>query len=418
MEIFWRITLILIFTAFLFIAAACSRRAADAVPYAYTHTPEPSPVAAVNHPPETTPQPAAPIPSPTPPPPERRIMHTPYLVRLEPYQDGLYTDGMNTFQFMEDGTVQARIWDSPRTITLGTKSPPARDLSALRDTDDFRLVSEMAASYMEWEMEWGEHWGERFQIIHEEDGYFFIHKNNTHGGGSGESYVHAEEAYFFRVNANGSIVDLSHAVDVHIIWHDGYFYFVELAGGIFWTHGTGKIVRVDMNGGGRTYIVDELTIGPFQIIDERIFFSDLYGVVYSVDLDGNDRAAVCDRIAPTYHRPGLAFYGSTIINRFWGRLGYGFGTFVLPNELTRPAIMCRTGRCLITFPEKLTGRDPYTVIVWGYERPEEIDNPWASNTKFLILRSNRDGSYWVYSRRCLHEQYPYVFRGAREQLSR
>jgi len=325
-----------------------------------------------------------------------------------PYTGDLYTDGMNTFLFMEDGTVEVDILHG-RNIILDHKPPQTMQLSKFYDTDDFRLVSEIAASYMGWE-----HWDGMFQIIYVQGDNFILHRDGTRGGGSGESFYHADDAHLFQVSTDGDVMDFGQLRAVHIIWHDEFLYYMELADRILGTHGTGSIMRIDANGGNKTVIVDEITIGPFQIVNGRIFYSNLYGVVYSVDLNGNDKIAIDDRIAPRYHRPGLAFYGSTIINRFWGSFGFSISTGVFPNDLTRPAIFCLNGGCLITFPHELVGLDPYTVIVWGYENPENADS-WPGSRLFMIIRSNNDDSYWIYSRRCMHNWHAEAFIWAREQ---
>jgi len=320
---------------------------------------------------------------------------------------------MNTFEFMPDGTIQVNMLYGG-SFTLDTKPPEPTSFAEYYETEEFLQAARAAAIVMGWAefFTWDTIW-EWFQIIHIEDGNFYFHHNGTGGGGSGESFFHAYDARFFRVNAEGEVMDFGPIRAIHIIWHEGYFFFMQLEDRILMTPGTGRILRVDPSGENTKVIVDEIAFGPFQIADNRLFYTSLSGIIYAVDLDGSNKTAICTRIAPRYHRPRLNFYGNTIIHDSWMRLGYGIGAWFSINDHANPAIMCITGGCLVTFPPELTGYDPYTVITWSYESEYST----FGGAKFLIMRSKNDGSYWVYVRTCWHDFYSDLFEFAQEQHS-
>jgi len=346
---------------------------------------------------------------------ERGWLNTPYLVRLKPYIDGKYTDGMNVFAFAEDGAVEVLRYMGNDWFALNRPSPP------LWEIDDIEALKDAAnlASY-----ETGFYWMDAdtfpglWQVIYADGGTFFLHMEPL-AGGSGEWFAFRDGAVFVSANANGDFKDLGRGA-IHIIWHDGYFYFVDLIE-IRGTPGVGPIGRMDMNGENKTIIVDEVTLGPFQIANDRIFFSSLYdGAAYSVDLNGNDRQAVNEIISPRYHRPWLEFYGRAIINRAWLSSGYTVGTSLgsRPSGWSNPAIMCLDGCCLITFPNELRGMDPFAVIAWGngFDEDDEMYELTSTIGHFVVLQSNFDDSLWVHHMRHQFHEIDGVFGYVREQL--
>jgi hypothetical protein len=224
-----------------------------------------------------------------------------------------------------------------------------------------------------------------FRIAHIDGDDWYVYYNPG-GGGSGEAFHTATYSSFLRVNPNGDVFNFGDLGAAHVVWHGGYFYYIQLTDGIFFTPGVGRIMRVNMDGSNVTAIVNDPVYGPFQITQNRIFFSCLAtGAAYSTDLLGGGKTPVGSRIAPDFHRVHLEFYGDFVISRFWNNPGFSMGVFVMPNEhLASPAIMDAQGNSLITFPNELRGENAYEVINW--------------NNHQLFLRSARDGSYWLYNR--------------------
>ena len=344
---------------------------------------------------------------------ERDWLATPYLVRLLPYWDNRYTDGMNIFTFAEDGGIYVQLYQGGEFALDVAISPQQWEF----DAETVNKLGLIAASSLDmgwWVIEALDY---PHQLVHIEDSTYFFHFTSP-GGGSGEAFWSRDMTRFGSVCVDEYFTDLGVGAE-HIVWHNGYFYFLDMIDThIYWTPGVGTIGRMNMDGSNRITIVDSMTIGPFQIIDERIFFSCLdSGLAYSTDLIGSDRQAICERIVPRYHRIWLESYGSTIINRAWMSAGYGMGIIVAPSDLSNPAIMCADGGCLVTFPHELRGHDPFRVMAYGYANHE-----WSSsNGYFMVLRSNIDGSLWVYHRSCTHWAEHLggastVFGGARAQM--
>ena len=342
----------------------------------------------------------------------RAWIYPPSLTRLTPYIGGSYTDGQNTYLFKDDGIVliNAQFGSNYTIFALDNMQNLPSDLSGFYDTEELLKATEIVAYHMD-----DRGWDGNVQIIHVDGDTFFLHFNRTGGGGSGESFFHREDAFFFKVNiSDRSFKDFGEIGAVHIIWYDGYFYYMDLIGYIGGTPGTGKIMRMDMDGANKKVIVDEITMGPFSIGNGRVFFSNLAdGIAYSVDLDGNDKTPVNERIVPRYHRAWLEFYGSSILNRAWQDIGYSFGIFVMPSTWSHPAIMCLEGCCLAVFPNELRGDDPFRIINWGYY---DYQTWWHGSPFFMVLQSNVDGSFWVYSRGCRNAFYASFFEYPREQL--
>ena len=188
---------------------------------------------------------------------------------------------------------------------------------------------------------------------------------------------------------------------------------MDLTGGILFTPGTGTIMRMNMDGSNKRTIVSEIVCGPFQITDGRLYYSRLAdGKTYSVRMDGKGRQLVESRIAPDYHRIGLEFCGDVIISRYWQHPGYEQGPWPVPNDYATPAIMDANGYNLITFPVELCGANAYEVINWG---GSDSSNRYYYH---LIIKSNYDGSYWVYSKRGNSSDYAPgqgIYEYAREQ---
>ena len=83
------------------------------------------------------------------------------------------------------------------------------------------------------------------------------------------------------------------------------------------------------------------------------------------------------------------------------------------DSLTGPAIMDINGNALLTFPEELTGTDGYEVINWYDAR----DNSYGSGSPFLLLKSTRTGSYWIYLRWPPWTLFPEALEFARDQYA-
>ena len=421
-----RAYLITIALSLVFLLASCAAPSADImppepdVPESYVpSSPSASPVPPVSqttpgHIPEQDPHDIDPKP-PSIPEDERRYLYEPYLVKLEPYTNGSYTDGSNTFVFNDDGTVLCwfsyvystknihyfvfekkeiikppKPWDIDYAYTGEDMEIKNSDVykAACRAANDYFLLDERTAGFSHID----------FDLVHEDsDNYYLAFEPRT-GGGSGESYYNAEESMLARVNADGEILDYGNLKAAHIIWHDGYFYYVELIGGIRATPGIGKVCRIDEDASRRETIVDETVYGTFQITNDRLYYTALAdGKAYSVSLNGKDRQPVGSRIAPDYHRVQLGFYGDFIISDFWYYRGYGHGIFVFPSGYVGPAIMDSAGDYLLTFPTELSGYDAYEVVNWS--EWDEDDDISTMQTRFLFLKSKADGSYWVYSNR-------------------
>ena len=82
------------------------------------------------------------------------------------------------------------------------------------------------------------------------------------------------------------------------------------------------------------------------------------------------------------------------------------------DKMTGPAIMDINGNDLLTFPEELTGIDGYEVINWY----DAHDSSEGSRSPFLLLRSTRDGSPWIYLRQPPWALFPDAFEFARSQF--
>jgi len=391
----------------IFVAACNSLQVYEPAVYEpiITYTPEPVPLPVF--PPPVEP----PIAESEPQPIERTWQPMPYLTRLVYYRNGMYTDGTYAYRFSDDGAIIVQGMREDIAVLHEAERPPC--FEHLRDTDEFLQIVDIAnANSPEWMWEWQ---SDTIEIIHVQNGTLFLHVNQSHGGGSGESFWHNEDLFFFSIAADGEFTDFGELHAVHIIYHDGYFYYVELPSRIGWTPGTGQIKRVDMNGQNPTVIVEEITLGPFSISNNRIFYSSLAdGLTYSVDLQGGGRLQVSERIAPRYHRPWLEFYGSTIINRSWLSPGYGIGIFVIPSDIFQPAIMDEIGNSIVTFPPELVGHNPFTVTHFGYEYTGDRHTR-RPVTFFLILESNTDGQKWVYVRTADSSMMSQVFHNARLQ---
>ena len=315
---------------------------------------------------------------------ERSSILRPYLVRLLPYRYGSYTDGMNVFTFAEDGRVFvqfSRQWSDDPGTELQVAKPPQQWETNIDTINELGRIAAYSLGAGNW------YYPQR--LVHIEDNTYFF-QFTSRGGGSGEAFWCRYSTYFGSVCVNGYFTDLGFGAE-HVVWNNGYFYFLDMVEHIRWTPGVGTLGRMNMDGTNRITIVDDLIIGPFQIHNGRIFFSDLEsGLAYSVDLAGNDRQMVSERIMPRYHRVWLEFYGSMIINRAWITSGYDITMLVLPSMNSNPAIMCVYGGCLVTFPIELRGHDPFVVL--------------AYNRFMLVLRSNIDDSVWVYSKSCTCSQ--------------
>jgi len=342
---------------------------------------------------------------------ERVWLAAPYLVRLLPYRNNTYTDGMNIFTFTADGRVYVQIHRSEFALNI-PEPQPQREI----DIETVNRLGFIAAYNLDmgwWSIEHLEHLQ---HLIHIEDDSYFFHFSSP-GGGSGEAFWSRDTTRLAKVCADGHFTDLGVGAE-HVVWHNGYFYFLDmLEPNLFWTPGVGTIGRMNMDGSNRTTIVNSTIIGPFQILNDRIFFSCLYsGIAYSVDLTGNDRQSICVRIVPRYHRVWLDLYDSTIINRTWMSPGYGMGTVVAPDVLSSSAVMCAYGGCLVTFPHELRGNDPFTVVAHGYATHDVS----SSNDYFMVFRSNIDDSFWAYRSNCTHWTghlgIRFVFEEARKQI--
>ncbi|NLB29582.1 MAG: hypothetical protein GX823_05095 [Clostridiales bacterium] len=373
---------------------------------------------AAEPPAETTPPPEAPNPAATPvsaptpsppmtPPPEvpgeeRRYLGLPYLVKLEPYIGGSYTDGINIFIFEDSGSV---VINSPHGGQAVLKERETElPVAGVYDAEEFEAAFEKLNEHFEYGLYLGaEQHGAR--LVYADGGSYYIHINHTGGGGSGESYYHADGAYFLRVSGD-EVVDYGAIGAVHIMHHGGYFYYVELTDGIVSTPGIGRVIRMEMDGGNKKTIVNEPVYGPFDIVNDRLYYSAVGdGKAYSVDLNGGGKAPVGERFAPDYHRVKLRFYGDMVISDFWCSSGYSFGIFAYANEYASPAIMDASGLNLLTFPAELCGVDAYEVVNWHSGEPD------SSDKSYLFLKSNYDGSHWVYAKRELnfaHERYKWA----------
>ena len=343
---------------------------------------------------------------------ERGWLATPYLVRLLPYRNGSYTDGMNVFIFAESGKVSVQPYWGTEFELIPVKSPQRWEF----DSETVNHLGAIVAYNLDMSF-WA--FGDvdySRKLVHIEDDTYFFHFTSPFGG-SGEAFWYRDWTFFGSICVDEHFTDLGTGAE-HIVWHDGYFYFLDMVDFILATPGVGTIGRMNMDGSNRITIVDDLIIGPFQILNDRIFFSSLEnGLAYSVDLAGNDRQAISEHIVPRYHRVWLEFYGDTIINRAWMSSGYSMSHVVRPTDLSNPAIMCSYGCCQVTFPHELRGRDPFVVVAYNYTY---LALP--AGRVFLVLRSNIDGSLWVYHRACPHHHHGgfswagLVFDSARKQL--
>jgi len=316
---------------------------------------------------------------------------TPYLVRLETHNEGISPRDSKYITFAEDGTIEVASWISGNVFTL---NKPASPVWEVNDLEELQEMQSLADSYS---------WGINDLIYAENGTYFFLRgwhgddsrKFFAHEGGSGEIFYSKDMAHFFSVNTDGEFNDLGNGA-IHIIWHNGYFYFVDMEDGLYSNPGIGSIARMDMNGENKTTLVPEATFGIFSIANERIFFLHA-GIAYSVDLNGNDKQPAGEKIAPNGHRVWLEFYDGVIINRSWLHSGYNISSLYISYGHSQSAIMSVHGCCLITFPPELRGYDPFTVIAYGYD-------PNFEPHYYLVLQSNYDESFWVYHKSCRHPQ--------------
>jgi len=343
---------------------------------------------------------------------ERGWLAVPYLVELLPYRGGAYTDGMNIFTFAEDGSVYVHMYRGSE-FALNVPKPPQPQEYNIENVSSLGLIAAYNLDMGWWNAEsldYIEH------LLHVENDRYFFHFTSP-GGGSGEAFWSRDMTRFASVCIDGHFVDLGVGAE-HIVWHDNHFYFLDMVEPhIYWTPGIGTIGRMDMDGSNRITILDSLIVGPLQILNNRIFFSCLEnGLAYNVDLLGNDRQSISERVVPRYHRVWLELYDRTIISRAWMSAGYGMGIIVAPSNMSNPAIMCVYGGCLVTFPHELRGDDPFEVIAYGYDESAHSHNI----SYFMVFRSNIDDSLWVYHRHCTHGVEGLgaylIFGSAREQL--
>ena len=346
---------------------------------------------------------------------ERIYPSKPSLVKLEPYLDGSYTDGVNTFIFEDDGTV---LWNDSRGRVNGDihtfeKKDIVKplDKKALMETEEYKAAYERAAEWLQ-----NKYSGQLF-IAHRDGDTWYLYYDYPTGGGSGEAYWIDDETIFVKISAEGEISDWGALKAAHIVWYKDWFYYVELESGILFTPGLGQVKRVDMNGQNRETVVDEPVYGTIQVINDRVYYTSLAdGRAYSVGLDGKDKTQISEKIVPQYHRVGLEFYEDVIISRHWNNFGYSYGISVLPTDYSMPAIMDINERKLITFPPELCGDDAYEVINWGGEESYYEEYGSGRNVvNFLFLKSNYDGSYWVYEKYGVHSDLPELFEAARAQ---
>ena len=346
---------------------------------------------------------------------ERRYLSMPCLIKLEPYIDGSYTDGVNTFIFQDDGTV---LWNDPVSGVRGRvytfeKKDIGKPLNkeALMETDEYNAACEKASELLGYE------YPAKFFIAHKDGDTWYLYYDYPTGAGSGESYWITDSTVFVKISADGAFADFGALKAAHIIWYDSQFYYVELVSGIYSTPGIGKVMRVDMDGTNRVTIINEPVYGTIEATGDRIYYTSLAdGNAYSVDLDGKDKTPVSDRIVPVYHRVGLEFCGDAIISKYWNYSGYVYSHFTFPTDHTAPAIMDINERNLITFPPELSGDRGYEVINWGGEDSYYDDDGYGrQGDYFVFLKSNDDNSYWVYEKWGFYDHSPLMFAGAREK---
>ena len=385
----------LIITILLTLAACADSPPTSAPPP--TGTPAATPAQTATPAPETT-QPSRQNPPPLPEE-EWKNKSAPFLIKLEPYLDGFYTDGYNTFFFEDDGTVLMNNhmgWGDQQIIPFNKKELPEKPLDneALREHPEFIAACEKAAELSD------EIYADSLKLAHRDGDTWYLYYDYPVGGGSGESYWIDDETVFVKVGPNGEFEDYGTLKAAHIVFHEDYFYYVELLSGITFTPGLGRVKRVDMNGENVQTVVEEIVYGTFQIVNDRVYYTSFAdGHAYSVTLDGEDKIAVGDLIVPFRHRVGLEFYGDLIISRYWIQAGYSYGSVgVLPvsQGYASPAIMDKNGKNILTFPEELCGYNAYEVINWGGDEYYNEEPGWGYY--FLFLRSNLNGSYWVYEK--------------------
>ena len=378
-----------------------------------THNPELSPPFSPTTPNPPTSYESAPHPiPPLLPEEERHYVNTPFLIKLEPYIDGAYSDGYNTFVFADDGTVYINRPSGDHTgrrfriDSKHTYSPTDNSI----DPEEIRLVSQSAAAFVGID----EYvYDPEFELIHKDGDNYYLH-HYLRGGGSGESYYHTN-SYFVKITIGGEAVNYGLMRAVHMVWHNGYFYYLELDGGLLSSPGTGKVVRMDMDGGNKKTVVSDTVFGPFQILGDRLYYTSLSDAkAYSVSLDGKDKQPVGSRIVPDYHLVQLEVYGDLIISRHWQKYGYDYGHFVFPSDDASPAIMDLPGNNLLTFPAELCGYNAYEVINWG---GDDGFNEDGNGYYYLFLKSNYDGSYWLYTKHEPSTSFPVLFEYVREQYA-
>ena len=356
---------------------------------------------------------------------DRTRINRPYLVQLRPYIDGTYTDGMNVFAFADDGTVTVKMYNDDQWHVLNRPDPPAWEIHDIEELKDVAYLasqnvgltwSNVGRTYLVRNNAYAE-----WRVVHIENGMYYLHHEPIGGAGSGESFNCRGRMILVRINADGDFKEFERGA-VHIRWHDGYFYYVDLLEGLTFTPGVGPIARMDMNGENKTVIVEDLTFGPFHISNDRVFFSCLEsGAAYSVDLNGNDRQPVDERISPRYHRVWLDFYGGAVINNSWIHVGYFSAGIagILPLRAHHPAIMCIYGRCLVVFPPELRRENSFTVLAFSENDDRFLQ--WSNQRYFLILQSDSDESLWAYHTICHHHENSryrdgWHFELAREQV--
>jgi len=336
---------------------------------------------------------------------ERKVIWSPYLVKLEPYDGGSYTDGYNTFIFRDDGTVIVKhptgiysgqfIYFEKKDIYRSPVSPDtytSDEFSATLEKAEEK-ASELYGFDYSFDLDWLTY---NKSIVYKDGSAYYLNVYYPRGDYADEPYYHTTGPFLFKISADGSIMDYGQINAVYIVWHDGYFYYVELAGDLVETPGIGKVIRMDMDGSNKKTIINEPVYGPFQIVNNRLYYSALAdGKAYSTDLEGADKTPVGSRIAPDHHRVWLEFYGDMIISKFWQYSGFSIGRIVAPHDYYNPAVMDIYGNDLLTFPAELCGPEAYEVVNWGANGSEETGNSYDS---YLFLKSNYDGSYWKYSK--------------------
>ena len=345
-------------------------------------TPTPAPTAA----PIPTPEPTPPL-TPTPEPPERKILPPPYLEKLDKLDDGTYSDGRTIYTIDADGSVEFlthKYYADRELVTLKKKPAPEADKYRLDwQSEEYAQIEEKAAQiWLDLDIEFG-----LVTPVYKIDDTYYV-SSIPIGGGSGERWMFRDDARFISISSDGDYKDYGNIRAAHVTYHNGYFYYVELHAEEWMTPGNGTIIRMNLDGSGKKTLVSDVTIGPFRIYNNRIYFlhqSDERA--YTIKLDGTDRQAVNDRILPFNDYIRLEFYDDIIINKHWTRSGEGGNSSGMTESwTTSPAIMDKNGNNLVTFPTELTFNgfpdSGYEVINWGADH--------------MFFREAGTDNYWVY----------------------